>query len=314
MQRVVFHHEAGPGLRARLAALGEQGLQVEVAPDDLKGLRAALAEAEILWHVLTPATREVIEAAPRLQLIQKIGVGVNTIDLEAAKARGIAVCNMPGTNTAAVAEMTLALMLACLRRLPQLDRATREGRGWSLPVEEQDRYGEIGGRIVGLVGMGAVPRRLAPVLDALGAEVVFANRTEHPELPWRQLPLDRLLGAADIVSLHLPLVPETTRMIDAEALASMRPGAILINTARGGLVDEPALIAALASSRIAAAGLDVFAEEPVDAANPLLALDSVVMAPHRAWLTQETLVRSIGVAVENCRRLRQGAPLLHRVA
>ena len=211
MQRVVFHHEAGPALRGRLAALGEQGLQVSVAPDDPEGMRTAMADAEILWHVLIPATAAIIEAAPRLRLIQKIGVGVNTIDLEAAAARGIAVCNMPGTNTAAVAEMTLALMLACLRRLPQLDSATRAGRGWALPAEEQDRYGELGGRIVGLVGMGAVPRRLAPVLDTLGAEVVYANRTEHPELPWRQLPLDRLLGAADIVSLHLPLVPETDR-------------------------------------------------------------------------------------------------------
>ena len=147
-----------------------------------------------------------------------------------------------------------------------------------------------------------------------GAEVVYANRTEHPELPWRQLPLDRLLGAANIVSLHLPLVPETAGMIDAAALALMRPGAILINTARGGLVDEQALVAALATARLAAAGLDVFAEEPVDERNPLLALDPVVVAPHRAWLTQETLGRSIEVAVENCRRLRDGTPLLHRVA
>ena len=314
MQRVVFHHEAGPALRARLAALEERGVHVEVAPDDPEGLRAALAEAEILWHVLTPATAAIIEAGPRLRLIQKIGVGVNTIDLEAAVARGIAVCNMPGTNTAAVAEMTLALMLACLRRLPQLDRATRAGRGWALPAWEQDRYGELGGRIVGLVGMGAVPRRLAPVLDALGAEVVYASRSDHADLPWRQLPLDRLLGAADIVSLHLPLVPGTARMIDEDALALMRPGAILINTARGGLVDEPALVAALTSGRLASAGLDVFADEPVDHESPLLALDPVVLAPHRAWLTQETLVRSIEVAVENCRRLREESPLLHRVA
>jgi phosphoglycerate dehydrogenase-like enzyme len=314
MQRVVLHHEAGPSLRAKLAALDEQGLHVEVAADDPAALRAALVDAEILWHVLTPATAAIIEGAPRLRLIQKIGVGLNTIDLAAAARRGIAVCNMPGTNTAAVAEMTLALMLACLRRLPQLDRATRAGRGWALPSEEQDRYGEIGGRTVGLVGMGAVPRRLAPVLDALGAEVVFANRSEHPELPWRRLPIERLLGTADIVSLHLPLVAGTDRLIDEAALARMRPGSILVNTARGGLVDEPALIRALSSGRLAAAGLDVFAEEPVTRENPLLALDTVVLAPHRAWLTQETLGRSIAVAVENCRRLRNGSPLLHQVA
>ena len=162
--------------------------------------------------------------------------------------------------------------------------------------------------------MGAVPRRLAPVLDAMGAEVVYANRSERSGAARRRLPFERLLEAADIVSLHLPLVPETVRMIDEAAWPGCGPGAILVNTARGGLVDEPALIEALRSGRLAAAGLDVFAEEPVAEKNPLLALDNVVLAPHLAWLTQETLDRSIAVAVENCRRLLDGEPLLNRVA
>ncbi|HZZ89198.1 MAG TPA: NAD(P)-dependent oxidoreductase, partial [Caulobacteraceae bacterium] len=119
---------------------------------------------------------------------------------------------------------------------------------------------------------------------------------------------------ADIVSLHVPLVPETRGMIDGPALARMRPGAILINTARGGLVDEPALVAALQSGHLRGAGLDVFAAEPVDPSNPLLQLPSVVVAPHMAWLTPETLDRSLAVAFENCRRLAAGEPLLHQVA
>src|SRR4029079_8966610 len=134
--------------------------------DDDFRLMQLLPEADVLWHVLKPCTATMIAAAPKLRLIKKIGVGVNTIDLEAAKARDIAVCNLPGTNARAVAELTLALMLAVLRRLPRVDAAMRRGE-WSDP-DLQDGIGELGGRTVGLVGYGAIPRLLAPVLAALG--------------------------------------------------------------------------------------------------------------------------------------------------
>jgi phosphoglycerate dehydrogenase-like enzyme len=298
-----------------LAALAGQGIAVRVVPPgDRRTLLAALPEAEALWHVLEPVTAELIAAAPKLRLIQKIGVGVNTIDLGAARARGIAVCNMPGTNSRAVAEMTLGLMLACLRRLPQLDAATRAGAGWRRPVDEMDRFGEIGGRTVGLVGYGAVPRLLAPVLAVLGARVVYGSRSPRPDAVGEAVTLKELLAESDIVSLHLPLLPETTKLIDEEALARMKPGSILINTARGALVDQDALVAALRAGHLRAAGLDVFAEEPLPPDHPLLGLENVVLAPHLAWLTPETLARSLSVAAENGRRLRAGAPLLHRVA
>ena len=285
-----------------------------MAPEDRAGLAAVLPRVEVLWHVLEPVTAATIAAAPRLALVQKIGVGVNTIDLEAARARGIAVCNIPGTNTRAVAEHALALMLACLRRVPALDAAVRAGEGWRRPAEEMDRFGEIGGRTVGLVGYGALPRLLEPVLRAIGAEVVYWTRTPKPDAPAAWRPLGELLAGADIVSLHLPLVPETERLIDAGALARMRPGAVLVNTARGGLVDEAALVEALRDGRLGAAGLDVFAREPLPEGHPLTRLDNVVLAPHLAWLTPETLDRSLAVAVENVRRLAAGEPLLHRVA
>src|SRR3954453_17792472 len=135
MARVLFHYQASPALARRLRALEQNGLTVEiVAPADAAALAMALPHTEVLWHVLEPVTAAVIAAAPRLRLIQKIGVGVNTIDLEAARSRGIAVCNMPGTNTPAVAELTLALMLACLRRLVKLDTAGRAGEGWGRPA------------------------------------------------------------------------------------------------------------------------------------------------------------------------------------
>lgn len=310
--KVVLHYAAGPGLAARMAAFAADGIDVTVCADDAR-LAGAMAEAEVLWHVLTPCTASMMAGAPRLRLIQKIGSGVNTIDLAAAKARGIAVCNLPGTNAPAVAEMTLLLMLAALRRLPLLDRATRDGSGWQLEPAMQDRFRELGGRVVGLVGYGAVPQALAPILQAMGCRLLYTSRAPKPEAlgEWRTLP--DLLGEADVVSLHVPLTPSTERLIDAAALALMKPGAVLVNTARGGLVDQAALTAALASGRLGAAGLDVFAHEPAEAADPLFRLDNVAVAPHVAWLTTGTFDRSFVLAAENCRRLRDGQPLLHRV-
>ncbi len=312
--RVLFHYDAGPSLRARLDALSAEGLAVDVVPvPDRDRFASALTRAEVIWHVLEPITGYMIDAAPKLRLIQKIGVGVNTIDLSAASARGIAVCNMPGTNTRAVAEMALLLMLGALRQVARLDAATRQGQGWSLPPAIQDRLGELNGRTVGLVGYGAVPRILAPILAAMGARVLYTATAPKSDATAEWRALDDLLQECDVLSLHVPLTQETRGMIDRAALASMKPGAVLVNTARGELVDQPALVEALSSGQLGAAGLDVFAREPVDARDPLLRLDNVVLAPHFAWLTAETLERSLAVAVENCRRLRDGADLLHRV-
>jgi len=267
----------------------------------------------VLWHVLTPATAALIGAAPKLRLIQKIGVGVNTIDLDAARARNIPVCNLPGTNARAVAELTLALMLAAIRRLPLFDGAMRASRGFALDPAMLDGVGELGGRTVGLIGYGAVPRVLAPVLAALGSRVIYTARAPRSDAAGEFIPLNTLLSESDVVSLHVPLTADTDRMIDAAALARMRVGAVLINTARGGLVDQTALVAALHSGHLAAAGLDVFAEEPPPADDPLLRLPNVVLTPHIGWLTTGTFDRSFALAAENCRRLRTGEALLHRV-
>jgi phosphoglycerate dehydrogenase-like enzyme len=152
------------------------------------------------------------------------------------------------------------------------------------------------------------------VLAALGCQVIYTARRQVTDAVGRWRPLDALLAEADVVSLHLPLTEETANLIDATALATMKPGAILINTARGGLVDAPALEAALRTGRLAGAGLDVFVHEPFDAADPLLRLPNVVLTPHIAWLTTGTFDRSFSLAAENCRRLAAGEALLHRVA
>ena len=309
--RVLFHYAVGPELASRLASLG---LDIVTCPEqDAALLAQLLPDADVLWHVLKPCTAPMIAAAPKLRLIQKIGVGVNTIDLDAARAHGIAVCNLPGTNAPAVAELTLLLMLAALRRLPRFDAATRAGLGWSLDPAMQDGLGELGGRTVGLIGYGAVPRALAPVLAALGCRVLYTTRTPRPDAAARFVPLDELLAVSDVVSLHLPLAEETVNLLDAARLARMKRGAVLVNTARGGLVDQTALTDALRSGRLAAAGLDVFAHEPADPADPLFHLDNVVLTPHVGWLTTGTFDRSFSIAAENVRRLQSGKELLHRV-
>jgi phosphoglycerate dehydrogenase-like enzyme len=298
--KVVFRFDGSEALRQRVAALG-----VEMcAESDDRDYERLLPEIEVLWHVLKPVTAQDIEKAGRLRLIQKIGIGVNTIDVEAAKRRGIAVCNLPGSNSRAVAEMALLLMLACLRRLPQLHSAVTN-HDWKSAWQLQDEFGELGGRTVGLLGYGAVPRLLAPMLEAMGAKVLYWSRSAS------NTELDSLLSQSDIVSLHLPLTPETRGFLD---IGKMKRGAILINTARGGLVDQAALVESLRSGHLAAAGLDVFAEEPPAAGEPLLSLSNVICAPHLAWLTSETLGRSLAAAAENVRRLGGGAPLAHRVA
>ena len=312
--KAVLQYRASPGFRDRIAATAPDWLRVSVVDEaDDQLFSSEMTDAEVLLHVLKQVTSEAIVAAPSLKLIQKIGVGVNTIDLDAARSRDIAVCNMPGTNSRAVAEMTLTLMLGALRRVAYFDPLMRTGDGWSAALDQFDGIGEIAGRTVGLVGYGDVSRLLAPVLTAMGATVLYTATApkDDAEAEWRDF--DALLSDSDIVSLHLPLTPATERLIDAAALARMKPGAVLVNTARGGLVDEAALLAALQSGHLRAAGLDVVSVEPAPAGNPLFGLTNVVTMPHIAWLTPETLDRSLGIAFENCRRLRDGAELLHRV-
>ena len=182
----------------------------------------------------------------------------------------------------------------------------------SIP-SSQDGIGELGGRTVGLVGYGAIARLLAPVLIALGCRLIYTSRTRHADASGERRSLDELLAEADVVSLHLPLTDDTANLIDAAAIARMKPGAVLINTARGGLVDQAALTHALASRRLAGAGLDVFVHEPHDASEVLFRLPNVVLTPHIAWLTTGTFDRSFALAAENCRRLAAGEALLHRV-
>lgn len=277
------------------------------ADNDDDAFYRELPEAEVIWHVLRPLSADDLERARRCRLVHKLGAGVNTIDVDAASRLGIAVANMPGANAASVAEGAVLLMLAALRRLPELDRATRAGEGWPSDPSLGETVRDIGGCTVGLVGYGNIAKRVETIVTAMGADVLHTSTGGDGHPGWRPLP--DLLTASDIVSLHLPLTAATANLLDAAALSLMKPSAVVVNTSRGPIVDEEALVTALRTGRLAAAGLDVFAVEPVPAGNPLLRLDNVVLTPHVTWYTVDTMRRYLAEAVDNCRRIRDGRDL-----
>ncbi|WP_137144393.1 2-hydroxyacid dehydrogenase [Mycolicibacterium sp. CR10] len=281
------------------------------AEDDDETFHRELPDAEVIWHVLRPISGDDLSQAPRLRLVHKLGAGVNTIDVDAATARGVAVANMPGANAASVAEGAVLLMLAALRRLPELDRITREGRGWPSDPTLGETVRDIGSCTVGLVGYGNIAQRVETIVTAMGADVVHTSTRDDGLPGWRNL--TELLSVSDIVSLHLPLTTDTAGLLGRDALASMKSSAVLVNTSRGPIVDEDALVDALRSGGLAAAGLDVFAVEPVPADSPLLELDNVVLTPHVTWYTADTMRRYLEFAVDNCERLRDGRDLANLV-
>lgn len=313
MMRAIFHHPSGPWLQDRIAELQSDTLAIEIV-GDASGpqLDQALTGADVLLHVLHPVTDAMMAIAPALKLIQKIGVGLDAIDLDAAKNRNIAVCNMPGTNTQAVVELTLGLMLGVLRGIPLLDHRLRMNGEWALHPSAQGQFSEIAGKVVGLVGHGQIARRLAVVLEAIGAKVLInARHRFNPETGSFATKTD-LLERSDIVSLHIPGTTETCHWLDAEAIDRMKPGSIVINTARGTIVDEIALAKALKSGHLAGAGLDVYAAEPISVEAPILSAPNVIALPHIAWLTRDTLERSLRAASDNISRLSEGCSLRNR--
>ena len=279
--------------------------------DDDETFYRELPDAEVIWHVLRPISGDDLGKAPALRLVHKLGAGVNTIDVDVATARGVAVANMPGANAASVAEGALLLMLAALRRLPELDRATRAGAGWPSDPTLGETVRDVGSCTIGLIGYGNIAKRVERIVKAMGGEVVHTSTGDDGHQGWRSL--RDLLTVSDIVSLHLPLTESTAGLVDRDALARMKPGAVLVNTSRGPILDEDALVDALRSGQLAAAGLDVFAVEPVPAGNPLLSLDNVVLTPHVTWYTADTMRRYLEFAVDNCERLRDGRDLANLV-
>jgi len=313
--RVLAHFVPGPRVLEFLAPeadwLDIRWCAGDDSPDSDEAFYRELPDADVIWHVLRPLSGADLLRANRLRLVHKFGAGVNTIDVHTATKLGIAVANMPGANAPSVAEGAVLLMLAALRRLPALDRATREGRGWPSDPQLGETVRDIGACTVGLVGYGDIAKHVAGIVAAMGATVLHTSTRDDGLPGWRPLP--ELLAASDIVSLHLPLTDDTHGLLGRRALARMKPGAVLVNTSRGPILDEGALADALRDGRLAAAGLDVFDVEPVSPDNPLLSLDNVVLTPHVTWYTVDTMRRYLVEAVANCRRLRDGKQLAHVV-
>jgi glyoxylate reductase len=262
--------------------------------------RAPLRGVEVLVAVVARVGAEELELLPDLRLVANYGVGYDPIDVAACRERGVAVTNTPGVLDAAVADLTLALILACRRHLVASDRFVREQRwrrGWARP-ELLGR--DLAGATLGLVGLGRIGTEVARRAEAFGMHVVHHRHSGG-------LPLDELLSAADVVSLHVPLTRETRGLLSRERLALLPDGATLVNTARGAIVDEEALVAELVSGRISA-GLDVFAAEP-RVPERLLELPNVVLTPHIASATVETRAAMTRVLVDNVLASLRGAPL-----
>ncbi|MCK6550112.1 hypothetical protein L6R52_30030 [Myxococcota bacterium] len=265
-------------------------------------VRDAIRGADVVLPSNGRITAIELDASPSLRLVQQPAAGYDGIDLAAARARGVPVCNTPGANAGSVAEAALYLLLALARRAPAAAKTFRAAEiGAPLGVELEHKT-------LLVIGAGQTGGRVARLGEALGMHVLTArSTTTRAELLAR-------LARADAVSLHCPLSPETRGLIDAEAFAHLKPGALLVNTARGPIIDRDAAEAALASGRLGGLGLDVFWQEPWDPADPLFAHDRVVTMPHVAGSTSESFGRIADVVVENVRRISTGEPLLHRIA
>jgi len=264
----------------------------------------------VLLRGSPPFTARVLAAAPGLRIIAKHGAGVDSVDIVAATKHGIAVMVAGGANADAVAEHALAMMLALSRELPRFDRDTRSGAWRDLNRFVRD----FRVRSVGILGYGQIGERTARLAQACGAQVVVHSRSA-PELPAGmsfEPDLDCLLERVDILSLHCPLTDRTRGLIGAAQFARMKPGALLVNTARGPVVDEPALVEALAGGRLAGAGLDTYAVEPPDPANPLFALPNVLVTPHVAAATTDAMVRMGTIAASNIISWLRGEVYDHR--
>jgi D-3-phosphoglycerate dehydrogenase len=291
-----------PQIRASIADALPAEWTVQFAEDrTIERQKAVVGDADIVFVMAAPVDASIVGAAKRLRLVQKLGAGVDKIDQRACVERDVAIARLAGGNSIPVAEHTVLLMLACYRRLPLVDRQTRSG-AWG-KEEARGIHRQLRGKRVGLVGFGAIGREVASILRGFRTETVYFDTVAAaPQVEVRfgarYLPLDELVSASDIVSLHLPLLPETAGLIDAARIGRMKRGAVLINCARGGLVDEKALAEALRRGHLMAAGIDVFSQEP-PAGNPLLALEQTVVTPHLAAATVDNFEAVIRRAVAN---------------
>lgn len=288
-----------------------------VAPDDhefsAEALRSNVADADVLVTALSTVSAEVLDAGDRLAYVVKPGVGIDNVDVDAATERGIVVTRAPGVNDEGIAEHTIGLAIALNTRMVPADRRLREG-DWEYRQTLAGSTTELLDETVGIVGLGAIGQRLAEIATAVGMEVLahdpYVDEETARDCGAELVALDDLLERSRYVSINCLLTEETHHLISTPEFERMRDEAVLINTARGPIVDEDALVAALEAGEIAGAGLDVFEEEPPDPGNPLFDRDDVVVTPHIAGTTREGFDRLGRMAAEDVARFFRGDPFV----
>ena len=285
-----------------MAALGNLTVYDYTAPDDVI---ARIGDASIILTNKTVISADVIAACPNLRYIGVLATGYNVVDIAEAKKCGIVVTNVPAYSTPTVAQLTMALLLEIALHVGHHSRVVHEGKWsacrdfafWDYPLME------LAGKTFGIVGYGSIGKAVAKLAQAFGMKVLAYSRHGAEEF---HTELDDLYAQADIVSLHCPLTAENTGMINRDTIAKMKDGVIILNTARGGLINEADLREALLSGKVYAAASDVTCKEPINADSPLLGLDNMIITPHIAWAATEARQRLLGVAIDNVRQYLAG--------
>jgi len=306
-KKVLVTRAIDPAALMRLCGAAQVLAWDEEMPPPASELRSALADADAVLSMVTDKIdARMIASAPRLRIISNLAVGVDNIDVEAATRAGIAVGHTPGVLTEATADLAFGLLMTTARRIAEADRHVRAGkwRTWG-PMTMLGR--DVHSSTLGLIGFGAIGQAMARRAMGFGMRVLYLKHRSgkrKPKLDARLagatgVSLSRLLSQSDYVSIHVPLTPKTRRMIGAREFALMKPGAILINTSRGLVVDQAAMVAALKSGRLAGAGLDVTDPEPIARRDPLLRLDNVVITPHIGSASIAARARMAAIAVDN---------------
>jgi phosphoglycerate dehydrogenase-like enzyme len=295
---VIYIPDDAPVVMANSAAYAALQERADVRYwDTLPGpeLVERIKDAEIVINIRSSCrfTAGIFDACPRLKLLSIWGTGTDHVDLAAAARHGVTITNTPGVAAIAIAEHCLMLMLAVARRIIDTDRAVRQGH-WP-----RAQVAQMHGKTLGVIGLGAIGRQFARLGQAIGMNVITWTMNPKPELGFEHVKLDELYRRSDVVSLHLRLSEQTTGMVGREQFQMMKPSAIFINTARGPIVDEFAMLEALVSARIAGAGLDVFTVEPLPADSPIKGLPNVVLTPHSAGITPETLEAGLAMSIDN---------------
>lgn len=292
--------------------LGEVTVYDRTSYTDKQEIIERIGDAEAILTNKTPITVDVLKACPQLTYIGVLATGYNVVDLAAAKEQGITVTNIPSYSTNAVAQATFALLLEVTNQVGHHNRSVHQG-DWQTSKDFsywQTPLMELAGKTIGLIGYGAIAQAVATIAHAFQLKVIYFNHRPKPaQEDWaKQVSLAELYQEADIISLHVPQFPETEKMIDRTALAQMKSSAILINTSRGGLIDEAAVAEALQTGQIAALAADVVSKEPIAADNPLLQAPNCYLTPHIAWAPVETRRRLMGIAVANLSGFKAGTP------